>query len=627
MPSFFSELKRRNVIRVAGLYAVSAWLLLQVADVLFGLLVVPEGSLRLVLGILLLGFPVALVFAWAYELTPEGLKLDRDVQPGESIAAATGRKLNTITLIVAGLAIAVVVLDRLIPERQTEPVDAPAAAVQPPPASIDEPTDQPTDVLAAPDDGRKSIAVLPFTNMSGDPETVYFSDGIAEEVINLLVKVEGLRVASRTSAFSLRDEDLGIPQIAERLQVDHVLEGSVRRSGDRVRITAQLIEAETDTHLWSETYDRKLEDIFAVQDDIGQHIVGALKVQLADDTPLEVSGKTEDLQAYEMYLKGRHLWHKRGEENIRAAIGSFEQVVERDPRFARGWAALASAWITLPSYASVRHGEAVHRAASAAEKALALDANLAEPMAVMAAVSIEEGDLLESERLHRRGVDAEPGNATARMWYGGFLYDYGYLDDARRQLLSAAQIDPLYGPVLTYLSGLKTIAGEFEQAERLGQMALDRGMGTARGPLAGVAFARGDRERLLTLMQDAFREFGFDVSLAAPVVAGYFDEWARPQALEALAEMRRSQPQNPHCWMMLDYSALGATAQAFDLARQCLTEPASFPWVLLWTPQMASCRADPQFSDLLRDSPAWQFWKLRGAPDLCEFDGDKLNCR
>ena len=623
MPSFFSELKRRNVIRVAGLYAVSAWLLLQVADVLFGLLVVPEGSLRLVLGILLLGFPVALVFAWAYELTPEGLKLDRDVEPGESIAGATGRKLNTITLIVAGLAIAVVVLDRLIPERQSGPVDAPPVAAEP----AIEPAVEPTDVFPTPEDGRKSIAVLPFTNMSGDPETVYFSDGIAEEVINLLVKVEGLRVASRTSAFSLRDEDLDIPQIAGRLQVDHVLEGSVRRSGDRVRITAQLIEAGTDTHLWSETYDRKLEDIFAVQDDIGQHIVGALKVQLADDAPLEVSGKTEDLQAYEIYLKGRHLWHKRGEENIRAAIGSFEQVVERDPRFARGWAALASAWITLPSYASVRHGEAVHKAASAAEKALALDANLAEPMAVMAAVSIEEGELPQSERLYRRAVDAEPGNATARMWYGGFLYDYGYLDDARSQLLSAAQIDPFYGPVLTYLSGLHVVAGELDEAEQLGRLALDRGLDTARGPLLGAAIARGDRVRALALTQDAFREYGLDAALAEPIVAGYFDESARTGALDALAEIGHSQPGKANCGLIINYSALGATGQAFDLARQCLMEPASFPWVLLRTPEMANFRADSRFSELLRDSSAWQFWKLRGAPDLCEFDGDELNCR
>ncbi len=325
--SLISELKRRNVFRVAILYGVAAWALLQVGDLLFGLLGLPAWSNKLLFAMLVLGFVPALIFSWVYELTPEGLKREHEVERNRSITAETARKLD---LTVGALLIVAIVLLGINWYTGPRDDDADTAATRPAPpvaAGSDAPATQ------------ASIAVLPFVNMSDDKANDYFSDGLSEELLNVLAKVQGLRVIARTSSFAFKGKDATIADVAKTLGVDHVLEGSVRKAGDRVRITAQLIRARDSSHLWSETYDRTLDDVFAIQEEISGQVVGALKIRLLGArTDLSEVGGTENGQAYEAFLRGLHILSQGRalEENLRDALAAFDLAVAEDPSYAQG---------------------------------------------------------------------------------------------------------------------------------------------------------------------------------------------------------------------------------------------------------------------------------------------------
>ncbi len=281
MTSFWGELKRRNVVRVAIAYAVVSWLLLQVADVVLDNIEAPTWVFQAILLLLVIGFPVAIIFAWAFELTPEGLKKEKDVDRSESITHVTGRKLDFVIIGVLVIAVGFLLVDKLY---------------------LSEGDTVPDEIIAT---ERKSIAVLPFVNMSNDANNEYFSDGISEEILNLLVKVPELRVTSRSSAFSFKGQNLDVPTMAAKLNVVHVLEGSVRKSGNQLRITAQLIDGETDTHLWSETYERELKDVFAIYDEIAAAVVDELKIKLLGEPPKATETNSE---AYALYLQGHDIF-------------------------------------------------------------------------------------------------------------------------------------------------------------------------------------------------------------------------------------------------------------------------------------------------------------------------------
>ena len=294
--SFIEELKRRNVLRVGVAYVIASWLMIQVAETIFPLFGFDEGPARVVVVMLAIGFPLVLIFSWLYELTPEGLKLEREVDRSSSVVHRTGKKLDRAIIVVLALAFGYFAFDKFVldPARDAEREEAVAKQVR-------------SDVLVE-SYGDNSIAVLPFVNMSSDAEQEYFSDGISEELLNLLSNIPKLRVISRSSSFTFKGKDIDIPTIAAQLNVAYVLEGSVRKAGKKVRITAQLIEARSDTHLWSETYDRELANIFAVQDEISAAIVIALKEHLG----LQVAAAprviaTANTEAHEAYLRGRYL--------------------------------------------------------------------------------------------------------------------------------------------------------------------------------------------------------------------------------------------------------------------------------------------------------------------------------
>ena len=291
--SLFSELKRRNVLRVAVAYLAVAWLLIQIVETLFPVFGLSDALIRLVVILLAIGFPLTLIFSWLYELTPEGLKLERDVDRSRSVAHHTGKKLDRAIIVVLALSLGYFALDKFVLDPARDAIREESVAQQARSEALVESY------------GDKSIAVLPFVNMSSDAEQEYFSDGISEELLNLLAKIPELRVISRSSSFSYKGKEVSIPIVAEQLNVAHILEGSVRKTGNRVRITAQLIEARSDTHLWSETYDRTLDDIFATQDEIAAEVVEQLKVTLLSNDAPKV--RQTDPAAYALFLQARHI--------------------------------------------------------------------------------------------------------------------------------------------------------------------------------------------------------------------------------------------------------------------------------------------------------------------------------
>ena len=341
--SLFAELRRRNVFRTALLYLVASWVLMQVAELLFDVLDLPAWTTRLVLGLLVLGFVPALILSWIFELTPEGVKRAHEVAPGDSIAARSSRRINMLIVALLAVAIGLLLWDRFGRMNATRGF---AARTSVGAASARSARLQGRGVDAA-----VSIVVLPFVNVSDDKQNEYFSDGLTEELLNLLANIPGLRVIARTSSFAYKGKDVKVADVARELDVDHVLEGSVRKAGDRIRITAQLVRASDSSHLWSETYDRELEDVFAVQDEISKEVVSALRVRLlGSDTAQPGPGGTSDPKAYEEFLRALYLLNQgQKEDTLRAALAAYDRAIAADPSYAQAHAGRATALAHLAS--------------------------------------------------------------------------------------------------------------------------------------------------------------------------------------------------------------------------------------------------------------------------------------
>jgi adenylate cyclase len=437
--SFFEELKRRNVFRVAIGYIITAWLLLQVVDLVLENIHAPDWVIQVFMLALAIGFPLAIFFAWAFEMTPEGVKRESEVDRSKSIAPRTGRRMDRHIMVAMALALAYFAYDKFLaspPESPPQSTPAAVVAVENAPESVTSPATDPAE---------KSVAVLPFINMSDDAENEYFSDGISEELLNVLVRVKGLRVPSRTSSFTFKGSDKKLAEIGRELQVDHILEGSVRKSGDRIRVTAQLIEVNTDTHLWSETYTRELDDIFAVQDEIAQAIVSALKVTLDSDDQAPIQTRsTASVEAYNKYLLGRHLWNQRTPASLLASVEPLREAIALDPQYGRAWEALADAYVLIPEYRSGSIREYIPLAHEAIDKALYINPKSAPALTTSAYIKfMYDYDFEGARKMFSRAIEIDPGYATAHQWYGELLATEGKLDAALDQLRLARIADPL----------------------------------------------------------------------------------------------------------------------------------------------------------------------------------------
>jgi TolB-like protein/Tfp pilus assembly protein PilF len=485
-----AELKRRNVFRVAALYAAVAWLLLQVGDVIVEPLELPAWTMKVLILLLAAGFVVAVVVAWIFELTPEGLKRDTGTFDRTIFASAVRRSLNAAIVVTLLVAAGWFAWSRFSTDEQEAPADAGQAGTAAPAA--------------------RTLAVLPFASLSSNEDDGYFADGLSEELLNLLAGIEGLKVTGRTSSFYFKGRNEDLRSIGRQLGVANILEGSVRRSGTRIRITAQLINAEDGFHLWSETYDRELADVLALQDDIGRKVADALKVQLLGDAKPAKTAKprpTTDAEAYRIYLVARSKLRERGVENLRSALELFREATKRDPAFANAYAgesmALGLLWFN--------HGEGdpaapYATAEVAARKALELDptssdANVAMGRALELRENAEGVDLPETRRFLEQALALDPGNAVAAYWLARFESRQGNVERALELYDQVLALDPLEFIAGAARAEMLSNLGRGEEAlaefERLSRVYPDNG--TLLRNYAGTASDWGQFDRALAL--------------------------------------------------------------------------------------------------------------------------------
>ncbi len=472
--SFFSELMRRNVFRVAAVYIIVTWLILQVVDVVAPMLHLPEWVSTLVLLLLAVGFLPTLILAWAYDLTPEGLKLEKNMERSESTASRTRQKLNLLIIYVLALAVVFFAVDKfvLVGEEQS------------------------TTTLATPDS--RSVAVIPFSDLSRDESNMPFVDGVHDDLLTQLSRIDSIRTTSRTSVMQYRDTAKTIPQIAEELGVATILEGGVQRAGNRVRINVQLIDAATDEHLWADTYDRDLTatNVFAIQSEIASSVVEALQATLSVEEQQRLANvPTENIEALELYFAGRQLWATRSEEAIEQSVRYFERAIELDPDFALAHAGLADAYLVLPEYsASIDRKIVWGRSEAAAETALALDPDLPEALTSMAwSRLIHNYDWQEAERLLWRAVEIQSNNADSLHWLSHVLSWQGRHEEALRWARQAVEADPLSNLMKGNLGYILMDAGEFDRAIAIDDELLEREPNSSRMRNLWLTYLRAGR--------------------------------------------------------------------------------------------------------------------------------------
>jgi len=459
--SIINELKRRNVFKVGIAYVVAAWLLLQLTEVLVGLLGLPENAGKYVILLLVIGFPVALFCAWAFELTPEGIKKEKDVDRSQSITKQTGRKLDFVIIGVMTAALAYFAYDKLVLSSVRD-----AALIE---ATTQAMTEQ-TASESAPAQVDKSIAVLPFVNMSDDASNEYFSDGISEEILNALAKVQGLQVAGRTSSFAFKGQNQDLRRIGEALGVNHILEGSVRKAGDTVRITAQLVRVDNGFHLWSESYDRKLDDVFAIQDEISNAILVQLKAHLMGEEPKTVVSARTNSQAYDLYLLARQRIYERAQLPLESAAELLDQAIALDPNYAPAYAQRGITAILLAdnAYGNIPWKQANASARLYLDQALRLDPELAEAWAGLGLYySNYPGKSAEQIETLEKALAINPNLIDAANWLNIAKIDSNQPAAARKILEDMMQRDPLYKPGIGNLVFIHIQMGDIEKAREV----------------------------------------------------------------------------------------------------------------------------------------------------------------
>jgi adenylate cyclase len=457
--SLFNELKRRNVLRVGAAFVVGAWLLIQVAETIFPLFGFDDGPARIVVIVLVIAFIPVLIFAWAFELTPEGLKRDKDVDRARSIALHTGKKLDRAIMLVLALALGYFAFDKFVLTPQRE-----AAQRQQQRAELEVARQAGRTEALVESYGDNSIAVLPFADMSPEGDQAYFSDGISEELLNVLAGLNELRVISRSSSFALRDEYLSVPEVAEKLNVAYVLEGSVRKAGDQVRITVQLIEARSDTHLWSKTYDRKLDNIFQIQDEIARAVVNGLKVTLLGAIP---ELRETDPEVYSLYLQGKYLMTapQGSEEDLEKAVSAFQQALAIDPDYAPAWAGLSWAYEYLIRSRSLPRAQGIALTREAAERALAADDNMALAWSTLSYLKKKyDWDWEGAKAAMDKALQLEPNNTDVLLGTASVASTLGQLDKSIELFERAVALDPLGLMGLASLGSRYVARGRYDEA-------------------------------------------------------------------------------------------------------------------------------------------------------------------
>nr|WP_282452666.1 tetratricopeptide repeat protein [Lysobacter sp. CAU 1642] len=619
-----AELRRRNVFRAGLAWLALGWLLIIVANLLFPLLGLPERAVRNLALALLALWPLVLWLSWRYELTAQGLRRDAGAGAANPVSRRTARRLDQLTVALVLMALALsglrhFVLDRAEPRGEA----ATGRALPVGEAAVD--SERPPAVPADP----RSLAVLAFANLSPDPSNAYLAEGIAEEILNVLARIDGLRVASRTSSFALRAQSHSAREIGRQLGVAHVLDGSLRRQDDRVRVSVQLIDAATDQPLWSDSFDRELTDIFALQEEIAQAVADALAEPLGVQT-VRVRRATDDLEAYSLYLRGRQLFTQRG-ASLEPARSLLEQSVQRDPQFAEAWAALAATLYVMPSYYPDAAQTSFEQADDASARALDLLPDLAEALAVRSRIAADAGRRDEARALLERALTLEPNNANSRMWLGLTHLEAGHVDAAAEAFAESHRLDPLSGIHVGWLGATELIHGELAGAREH----LERGHALGwRGPasawLLKLALHGSDAEETARRFQDWLRDDGrIPEAVRAvhhAVAPAITDPAQRPAALATLRQAVEQQP--GYDWTTLMLFA-GLTDAAIEEALRPKPASGQILLMMIWSPVDADFRAHPRFAEIAQRHGLPAYWAEHGAPDGCQWHGSpdpRLEC-
>jgi len=582
--SLYSELKRRNVFRVAIAYLALAWLLTEVAGTLFPGFGVPEWAFRFVVIVLMLGFVPALVFSWAYEITPEGIRREKDVVRDESVTHITAKRLDGITITLIAAAVIFIVADRfwLAPRHEQQ-------------SSL--PTEVLTDVGQTSDPEHKyppnSIAVLPFINMSADPDNEYFSDGISEELLNLLATIPELRVTARTSSFSFKGKDATIDDIARELKVAHVLEGSVRKAGDRVRVTAQLIETSSETHLWSETYDRTLEDIFAIQDDIAGDVVGSLKITLLGDAAPKV--RETDPKAYALYLQCQYF--SVGElQEVRGGEQYCRQALDIDPNYAPAWERLSAIYTNLAILGYVDFGDGYEKKLEFIRRALELDPNLATAHSGLGwHAMMYERDLPKAAAYLSTALELAPNDYRVLGTAAVFAETMGWFEQAIELSDRAIAVDPLgwvtYGNVAT----VHCYAGQFERANTRFDKALELKPSDNGNPWRAKCYLlQGQPDKALA----EAKRIELESRRLWILPMAYFDLGQLEASNQALNELIEKYPDEAAAFIAENFAWRGEVDPAFEWLNRAMEEKQYMWGSLVFDPAFSKLHDDPRWADI-----------------------------
>ena len=604
--SLFAELKRRNVLRAATFYAASAWLLVQVATQVFPFFGIENWVVRWIVIAAAIGFPFAMLFSWFYEWTPHGIQRESEVADDVSITRETGKKLDRWIIAILSVAVVLLLANTFVLHKDG---NAPVAA-------------------QAPD---KSIAVLPFIDLSPGHDQAYFSDGMSEEILNALAQVKDLKVAGRTSSFYYKGRNEDLRTIGKALGVANILEGSVRKQSDKVRITAQLIRVSDDTHLWSRDYDGDLSDVFTLQDNIARAITDQLKVVLVGEqkTRLVQIGTTNS-EAYNLYLKAAAPYNQRDYKGMGEAIGWLEQAIQLDPNFAAAHARLAMIHVI----GWTQYGASRSEAAQQAKIALALDPKIAETQYALSFLARQQRRFMEARKAMDRALELAPDDAAANFYDAQLLINTGYTRQGIARLDRALAIDPMLPNALHWRAEQYLFAGDPDTAERLWKRAGEVGLSYANVGYSQVAKARGDfaKARALDLPWMLTKpDYTTCLKTPEPSLRIYLEgafggdaaAVAKAQAVidECLAAVSRgaagSSGKTP-LWAALGLLHFGQNERALQVILQRPTNDDAGLFIYLWNSQNRAVRRLPEFAEFARKIGFAELWDKYGPPDLCK---------